>query len=452
MPIPCSVVDLAERFTLINKSYEKVFRINRKDLLGRHYSCHVLPEEKSIHRVVLREKRPYSGVKKMGQNGQLVQVDGYPVSVDGEMVCSIAIMHEFSSVSRSMLALENVRAMIWNGDSLHARHTFDDIIYKSEIMNNIIQKAIKAANTNVTVLLRGESGTGKELFAHAIHAMSARSQKSFVRVNCTAIPESLLESVLFGYVSGAFTGAKKGGEVGLFEAAEGGTIFLDEIGDIGLSLQMKLLRVLQEKEFTRVGDTKAKYADVRIIAATNVDLEGQIQKNAFRSDLYYRLNIFPVFIPPLRDRREDIPLITRQFVTRYAQEYNRGIISVSEKCMQKLLSHNWPGNIRELENAVARAIIDAETSQNELYSQNVSFLSESRPARGAGLNDPGAPAGFTDDFTDKTRDYKDLFSGWEKAMLESMWRQERKNKTKIARRLQISVRSLYQKLKNYCIN
>jgi len=204
--------------------------------------------------------------------------------------------------------------------NLEAKYTFDDIVGSSEILLNAVEKAKIAAETPATVIIRGESGTGKELFAHAIHNASNRRYAQFVRVNCAAISENLLESELFGYEEGAFTGASKGGKVGLFEKANGGTIFLDEIGELSLNTQAKLLRVLQEKEILRVGSNKPKAIDVRIISATNVDLENAILEKKFRQDLYYRLNVVPIDIPPLRKHKSDIPDMVKHLINKYNQE------------------------------------------------------------------------------------------------------------------------------------
>ncbi|MGI6552605.1 MAG: sigma-54 interaction domain-containing protein [Bacillota bacterium] len=217
------------------------------------------------------------------------------------------------------------------------------------------------ANSDSTVLITGESGTGKEILARAIHANSNRSQEHFVTINCGAIPETLLESELFGYEEGAFTGAKKGGKLGKFEIANGGTIFLDEIGDMPLHLQVKLLRVLQEKVIERVGGSFSVPIDVRVIAATHRDLEEQAQQNQFRWDLYYRLNVIPLHIPPLRERQEDIMMLAKYFLEIYNHKINKKIKYFAKETENLLLNYEWPGNVRELSNAVEYAV-NMETS------------------------------------------------------------------------------------------
>lgn len=235
--------------------------------------------------------------------------------------------------------------------------TFDDIIGSSNTIETVKEEARKASFGTSTVLILGESGTGKEIFARAIHFESERSTGPFVAVNCAAIPETLLESELFGYEEGSFTGAKKGGKPGKFQLANGGTLFLDEIGDMPLSLQAKMLRVLQEKAVERVGSIHVSPVNVRIIAATNRDLEAWVKKGQFREDLYYRLNVFPIVLPALRERKSDILELVRYFLHKHALSYSKKVQGISPEAEKVLQEYNWPGNIRELENAVECAVI-----------------------------------------------------------------------------------------------
>jgi len=236
---------------------------------------------------------------------------------------------------------------------------FHPMVYKSLVIEEKIRIIDRAAKTDSSVLILGESGVGKEIFAEQIHLRSSRRLAPFVRVNCAAIPEGLLESEMFGHVRGAFTGAT-GNRKGRFETAAGGTVFLDEIGDIPLTLQAKLLRVLQEKTFEKVGSDKTLTVDVRILAATNRDIESMVGKGEFRSDLYYRLNVLPLFIPPLRQRTEDIPELARFFLSRYMRAGGKHFEGFSEDALETMLTYSWPGNIRELENCVERACVIAE--------------------------------------------------------------------------------------------
>lgn len=241
-------------------------------------------------------------------------------------------------------------------EEIRTEQGFDDIVGESPALKQVLAQVEVVAPTDSTVLIQGETGTGKELIARAIHRLSTRSQRTFVKLNCAAIPTGLLESELFGHERGAFTGAIAQ-KVGRFELAHGGTIFLDEVGEIPLELQSKLLRVLQEQEFERLGSTRTIRVDVRLIAATNQDLERLVEAKQFRSDLYYRLKVFPVTVPPLRERREDIPMLVRYFAHHYAARMKRTIETIPAKTLEALARYHWPGNIRELENLIERAVI-----------------------------------------------------------------------------------------------
>jgi formate hydrogenlyase transcriptional activator len=245
------------------------------------------------------------------------------------------------------------------------------------VLKKVLHQVEQVASTDATVLILGESGTGKELLARALHNISNRNERPLVKVNCSALPANLIESELFGHEKGAFTGAisKK---VGRFELADKGTIFLDEIGDLPLELQPKILRVLQEGEFERIGNPKTLKVDVRIIAATNRKLSEEIKNGNFREDLYYRLNVFPIFIPPLRERKEDIPLLINYFVNNFSRKVGKKIETISQGMMEQMMEYSWPGNIRELENIIERAVITNEGSKlilNEILPKKVMFSS-----------------------------------------------------------------------------
>src|SRR5271157_3111102 len=263
-----------------------------------------------------------------------------------------ALAYEKLNASRNQIAEER----LYLEEELRAEYNFEDIVGKSEALRKVLQQIQIVAPTDSTVLLHGETGTGKELIARAIHSLSARKSRTFVRLNCAAIPSGLGESELFGHEKGAFTGALMQRK-GRFEIADQGTLFLDEIGDISLDLQPKLLRALQEHEFERLGSTKTIHVDVRLIAATHRDLEAMIRANQFREDLFYRLNVFPIEIPPLRERREDIPLLVHYFVLRLARRMQKHIRTIPKQDMEALVSAPWPGNVRELENFIERCVI-----------------------------------------------------------------------------------------------
>jgi two-component system, NtrC family, response regulator AtoC len=239
---------------------------------------------------------------------------------------------------------------------LNQRYEFDNIVGRSSAMRDIFATIDRVAPTRATVLMCGESGVGKDLIARAIHHHSPRADRPFVKINCTALPENLMESELFGYEKGAFTGANTT-KPGKFEQADSGTVFLDEIGDVPASVQVKLLRILQEREFERLGSNKTRHLDVRVLAATNVDLRAALEQGTFREDLYYRLNVLPISIPPLRERKEDIPYLARHFVKKLKQDLGSSVESISEGAIEKLLGYHWPGNVRELENVIERSMV-----------------------------------------------------------------------------------------------
>ncbi len=274
------------------------------------------------------------------------------------------LIHISKAQKQSLILKENR----WLKLEVRKKFEFDKIIGKSKRMQEVFSLIEKVAASNSTVIIYGGSGTGKELVAKAIHHHSPRAEKPFVPFNCGAIPEPLVESELFGHIKGAFTGAVQT-QKGLFEEAEGGTLFLDEISTIPLSAQVKLLRVLQEKEIMRVGSTERIKIDVRMIAATNDDLEASMKRGKFREDLFYRLHVFPVFLPNLKDRKEDISLLAYHFLDLYNKETRKALKGISREAMNILMDHDWPGNVRELENVIERAVIVAE--QDELMPDDL---------------------------------------------------------------------------------
>jgi formate hydrogenlyase transcriptional activator len=253
----------------------------------------------------------------------------------------------------------------YSEDALRSEISFSEIVGQSAALRSVLEEVETVAPTDSTVLIHGETGTGKELIARAIHNLSLRRSNPFVKLNCAAIPTGLLESELFGHEKGAFTGAIAQ-RIGRFELANHGTIFLDEIGDIPLELQPKLLRVLQEREFERLGGTRTLHTDARLIAATNANLVKRVDEKRFRSDLYYRLNVFPVLVPPLRGRREDIPVLVNHFVQKYTRRMNKRIDTIPATAMKAMSEYHWPGNVRELENFIERAVILSGGSELQL--------------------------------------------------------------------------------------
>ena len=281
-----------------------------------------------------------------------LQEDARILSIIASLIAQAVRLRQSAQEERERLMEENLRLQ----DELKDRFRPSNIIGNSKAMQSVYQLIAQVSTSDTTVLLRGESGTGKELVAHAIHYASRRSSKPFVKVNCAALPEGVIESELFGHEKGAFTGAVAARK-GRFELAHGGTLFLDEIGDLSPALQIKLLRVLQEREFERVGGTATIKADVRLIAATNRDLEKLIEREQFRQDLYYRLNVFPIHIPPLRERKTDILLLADYFAERYSKQNHKNVRRISTPAIDMLMAYHWPGNVRELENCIERAVL-----------------------------------------------------------------------------------------------
>ncbi len=306
------------------------------------------------------------------------------------------------------------------------------IVYSSDLMKGVLELSMKAAEFKTTVLITGESGTGKELIARSIHNSSSRRDSPFVAVNCAAIPETLMESELFGYVKGAFSGAITD-KTGLIEEAAEGTLFLDEIGEIPLSLQPKLLRVLQEQEIRRLGDTKTKNVDMRVIAATSLDIVQAAKEGSFRDDLFYRLNVFPIHIPPLRERKDEIPLLVSHFITKYNQKLSRSVKDVAPEVMAGMMQHEWSGNIRELENVIERAMILSDTD----YIANIDLMNGEKKDN------------IKIDTWLSSLSFEEAKQKIERKYIERALTETGGNRTKAAKILGISRRSLIYKLKDY---
>ncbi len=436
-----SVVDEEGKGILINPAYTKLTGLTEEDVLGQPADVDIA-EGKSMHYQVLQTKEPVKGVRmKVGPQKKDVIVDVAPIMVDGELKGSVGVIHDVSEIKQLTKELDQARRMI---RQLKARYSFADIVGESATMRAAINKAQKASATPATVLLRGESGTGKELFAHAIHNESPRKERKFIRVNCSSLSDSLLESELFGYVEGAFTGAKKEGKKGLFEEADGGTIFLDEIGKISDNLQVKLLRVLQEKEIVRVGDTRPVKIDVRVICATNINLERSVQEGDFREDLYYRLNVFPITIPPLRERKEDMEALINHIIRKFNQEYGRAVKGITEEALTELKRYNWPGNVRELENIIGQGMIHMDLQEEMIAKHPLPLLKEDKielpevkPISSTSLED---------------HSLKEIIEETEKKLIIKALEKTDDNRTEAAKRLGIAVRSLYYKMDKYGID
>ena len=326
------------------------------------------------------------------------------------------------------------------------RNSLDNIIGSSPAMEKLKQTVRTVASTASTVLIHGESGTGKELVARAVHVCSPRAADAFVSVNCGAFPETLLESELFGYLKGAFTGANQN-KRGLFEVADGGTIFLDEISEMTLAMQVKLLRVLQERTVRPVGSTSEISIDVRVIAATNRDLDKAVAENLFREDLYYRLNVIPIRVPPLRERREDIPLLVNHFLKKYATAAGRSILRVHAPLARFLCGYDWPGNVRQLENTVERAV--ALETTDELHVELPAERPKARAAAAAGGRRNSAGNRRRCSTLPEGLGMENYVAGIERSLLQNALNQSGGVQTKAADVLGISYRSFRHLMKKY---
>ena len=424
------VVDAAGIITLISKAYADFLGISEKDAIGKHVSDVI---ENTRLPIALKTGKTEKAQLQL-INGNYMVASRYPLIKDGQIVGAIGKVlfrniNELNVLHKRINSLQNqLENFKTKADTPgQAKYSFQNIIGESDKILLAKTMAEKGSLTDSSILLLGESGTGKELFAHAIHQESVRTAKPFIKVNCAAIPRELLESELFGYKEGAFTGALKGGKAGKFETADGGTLFLDEIGDMPMSMQSKLLRVLQEKEIEKIGAQYPLPVDVRIIAATNKNLEELAAQGNFRTDLFYRLNVFGIKIPSLRERPEDIDISIPYLLDKICSRMGKYVENISPTAIRKLNKYSWPGNIRELENVLERAV--------NLIGKE-------------GIIDPNhLPEKISGQITDnKVASLKKSLEKSERAAIEKAMTVTRGNKAKAARLLNISRSKLYERL------
>lgn len=352
--------------TVINPAAEEIFQVKREEVIGFPVK-EVIPNTKIME--VLESKS--ADIQKLQQvHGDYIMTNRIPIVVDDLVKGVVATFQDVTTIQG---AEQKIRQNLY-AKGFVTRYGFKDILTKNQRMKRLIDIARGFAKTDATVLIVGESGTGKEMFAQSIHALSSRRMEPFVAVNCAALPPQLLESELFGYVEGAFTGAKKGGKIGLFELAHNGTIFLDEIGEMDKNLQGRLLRVLEEKKVMRLGSDKMIPVDIRVVAATNADLKEKIKQDEFRMDLYYRLNVLKLQTIPLRERGEDIEYLANSFIRTINKKYGRQVEGFTPEVMELLGKYSWPGNVRELKNIVERLILS--TTKDYVSMAEAEFLLE----------------------------------------------------------------------------
>jgi len=350
----------------LNSAYERISGLSRDKIVGRHVSELVRDKiiDRSVTMQVRKRRAPVTIMQKI-QGDRNMMVTGTPVfDEDGEITLVVINVRDLTVLNQLKASLEETRKLesLYHQsltEQINLDHALERMVIRSEAMKNVLLKAVKAANVDNSMLLCGESGVGKSMLARIIHEMSRRRIKPFVKINCGAIPESLMESELFGYEAGAFTGALPQGKAGLFETADQGTIFLDEVAELTPSMQVKLLEVMDENRFTRIGATRPKTVDVRVIAASNRDLKAMMEKGSFREDLYYRLNVISIDIPPLRSRREDIPALARQIVQNHCEQHSLNK-KLSPEVMDALAKYPYPGNIRELKNLLESMMVMSE--------------------------------------------------------------------------------------------
>ena len=435
MPIGINFVDENGKVIRLNKAMLDYFKFTH-DVEGRHiYEI----EPTSRLPIVLQTRKAEIGQRHRFADGREAIVHRIPVIDNGKLIGALGIIlfgdvqDVYLLAERNRLLLNKLAHYEKEKSPYQAKYGLHDILGDSPDTRACKEQVRRIARSNSNVLIIGESGVGKELFAHAIHLESPRRDAPFVRLNCAAIPETLLESELFGYVEGAFTGAKKGGQAGKFELAEGGTLFLDEIGDMPYAMQAKLLRVLQEREFERVGGKEIIRVNVRVISATNVELESLVQTGGFRRDLFYRLNVLSLKIGPLRERREDIPNLVYHFLGQIYQE-NGCYATISQECLAALARYSWPGNIRELRNVVEKIALEAEGRVSRL---------EDMPAYiRRNLGNSSVPL-------DKSKGLRALLAQVEADSIRQALEQCGGCKTQAAAWLQIPKMRLYRKLKQF---
>jgi PAS domain S-box-containing protein len=358
-------VDRESVITLVNKNAIEILGLP-DDIVGKKITAYI--PNSDMLRILATGKKEIGDIATV-LNRRII-INRLPIVVDGEIVGAVSTFKEITDIQKLELRIRKQSSE----SGLEAKYRLDDIVGVSPAIREVKEMAETFGKTEATVLITGESGTGKELFAQGIHLASQRAACPFIAVNCAALPGNLLESELFGYDEGAFTGARKGGKPGLFELAHGGTLFLDEIGEMSLPIQALLLRVLQEKKVRRIGGERIIPVDVRIIAATNRDLEKSIEDKQFRPDLYYRLNVLTLDLPPLRERLEDIPLLTEAIIREIGERGDRRIVGVDDVVYQWFRRYDWPGNVRELRNVVERMVLLCKTDR--LGEDDVAFFAK----------------------------------------------------------------------------
>lgn len=417
-------VDVEGRITVFNRMAEEISGLKASGVIGRPVS-EVL-RGLSFNEVLSTGKLEIGTIEKLGMS--CIVMSRVPIMVNGKVVGAVATFVDASRIQRME---ESVRKHL-AARGMVARFTFEDIVGDSSRLRSAIEIARKYAEVDAPVLIASETGVGKEMFAQAIHNASSRRNGPFVAINCGALPESVLESELFGYVEGAFTGARKGGKAGLFELAHRGTVFLDEVSEMPVRIQTRFLRVLQEREVIRLGDEKVIPVDIRIIAATNKNLEDLVRTGSFREDLYYRINVLNLKIPPLRERGEDVLILFNYFLKHFGMRYGKPPLQLTPRLTQWLLGHTWPGNVRELENIAHRLVACSGAHEEYLFAEMA------HPPESHSVSPPSVSSSGVSSQRLKEVEWEAI----KKALTET-----RGNKSRAARLLGISTTTLWRRLK-----
>ena len=421
-------VDRGGHITFFNSEAEKISGYNRRDVLGE--PCTAIFEGTAAREVCLLKETIADGTSRSSRQGKMIMPDGVMLPIRANYM---ALRNEKTAVVGGLVTFHDLTLVHQLNQAMRDRYTFQDMIGKGPVMQKIFEMVDVVSTTDATILIEGSTGTGKDLLAKVIHSVSPRAKKPLVKVNCAAIPENLLESEMFGYVKGAFTGAERD-KPGRFQAADGGTIFLDEIGDLPLSLQAKLLRVLEDKEFYRLGSHRTVKVDVRIISASNRNLEKMVKNGLFREDLFYRLNVFRIRLPDLKDRRTDLPILIAHILRRLSTAKDVCSPGISERVMETLLNYNYPGNVRELENILEHALI---VSQEHTIQTN--HLPEYLQQRYVQRNS----------LPDDIERYTATSDSGERDKILAMLRHHNWHRVKTARSLGMDRTTLWRKMKKY---
>lgn len=449
IPDAIVVVDRQGTIRYVNQAYTRIANLSAELTIGRHLQ-EVAPSAHTLR--VLRTGEPILYDSYYSDDfGVGLVLSATPIFRDGELEGVVTVFRTSKEMLDLYAAYRRANGLVdYYQNLLHSQSeqcgSFKSVIGHNKTLATLVSVSAKVAQTDATVLITGENGVGKDILAQAIHHASARSRQPFIVVNCAAIPDSLVESELFGYEGGTFTGAAKGGRLGKFELAHGGTIFLDEVGDMSQTMQAKLLRVLEQKEIQKIGANRSTPVNVRVLAATNRDLGRMVREGSFREDLLYRLNVFPLLVPPLRDRKNDIPELAQFFLAQCTATFGRRRLMIDPDSFEALERYDWPGNIRQLRNAVERAVILCDGDL--LLPEHFGLPQSEKPAPELPVQAAAAPV---PERTEEASEdgLKDRIRGLERQAYEDALSRNRGNKSQAMKELGVSRRTFYRRLREF---